>query len=74
MEYSKSAKFRTLALSNLQKCHLTLWYWKSATDNAQCVPKMPEVIPLCLKSNCTDILFECLLDSLEITSYLLQSM
>jgi len=30
-------------------------------------------VPLCLKSKCTDFLFKCLLDSPEITSYLLQS-
>ena len=29
---------------------------------------------VCLKSKCTDFLFKCLLDSPEITSYLLQSM
>jgi len=29
---------------------------------------------VCLKSKCTDFLFNCLLDSPEITSYLLQSM
>ena len=29
---------------------------------------------VCLKSKCTDFLFKCLLDSHEITSYLLQSM
>jgi len=28
----------------------------------------------CPKSNCTDFLFKCLLDSPEITSYFLQSM
>ena len=29
---------------------------------------------VCLKSKCTDFLFECLWDSPEITSYLLQGM
>ena len=29
---------------------------------------------VCLKSKCTDFLFKCLLDSPEITSYLLQGM
>ena len=32
------------------------------------------VYGVCPKSKCTDFLFKCLLDSPEITSYLLQSM
>ena len=36
--------------------------------------RIEAVYVVCPKSMCTDFLFKCLLDSPEITSYLLQSM
>jgi hypothetical protein len=40
----------------------------------QTTDKLSVHLPLCPKSKCTDFLFKCLLDSPQITSYLLQSM
>jgi hypothetical protein len=54
------------ALSEYFLCQLLGMRWKNTPNS--------ETVPVCLKSKCTDFLFNYLLDLPEITSYPLQSM
>ena len=62
------------------RCNITqfIYFWKTALHVSGDISTHPQehtnLYVVCPKSKCTDLLFKCLLDSPEITSYLLQSM
>ena len=72
------AEIKAVGCESVDMFHLAQWWaLLGMLNNPQISCKWQEPLRtyvVCPKSKCTDFLFKCLLDSPEITSYLLQSM